>query len=169
MTKLQFYIISDIIILSTKCTVKTINLQLKGEKEMIHRTILWVVLPLTTTTVFGLLMGPVLDPKWSLLLCVMILGGIAIEAAIENAAMPTRTGTTKPTIVGNVIGWAITLPLTRFIAFTIGNVNSDINIIVYALMIIGSLLAMAVICLYVKHMWRDIKYFEIEEDDDDED
>lgn len=139
---------------------------------MLHRTILWVVLPLTTTTVFGILMGPILDPKWSLLICVLILGILAILAAIENASFEAKPDTKKPSIAGSVLGWIITLPMTKFIAFTLGCVNSDINVFIYALMMAASLLAVVVICIYVRYMWKDIQYYNIveeEEEVDDED
>lgn len=129
---------------------------------MIHRVFFWEVLPIMTCVSFGLLTGVFFDIKWAMLLCILILGLLACEAGIESSFMEEVPETKKPTMVLDILAWFIAYPLTIFVKFTIASVLSNIHFIVFGLMLVGSIIAIVIICVYAKHIWKDIKYFEYE-------
>ena len=129
---------------------------------MIHRTFFWEFLPMMTCILFGLLTDVFFDIKCAMLLCVLTLGLLACEAGIESSLMDEIPGTKKPTMVLDILAWFIAYPLTIFVKFTIVSVLSDIHFIVFGLMLVGSVIAIVIICAYAKHIWEDIKYFEYE-------
>lgn len=134
---------------------------------MTHRIIFWEVIPLVAVVIFGFLGDTFITSKWAWLICTIVLGLCSVEAGIENSVLEAKPETKKPPMVLNVLRWIIALPLVMFIIFTIMSVTSNIFIVLYVLMLMGSVLAITIICLYAKYIWECIKYFEPEEEVDE--
>lgn len=136
---------------------------------MAHRIVFWEAIPLITVIIFGFFGDTFITSKWAWLITVIILGLCAIEAAVENANVEPEPDQKKIPMALHILGWIFTLPMVMFIIFTIMSVTSNIHIVLYVLMIAVSLLFIAFICLYAKHIWSCIKAFEILEPEEEVD
>lgn len=135
---------------------------------MARRISLWGIFPLVTCIVSGLLMGTIFESKWVLLVTIAILGILAIEGGIELATVDMEPSK-KPAIVLNVFCWIIALPLTKYVSWVLASVNSDIHIVLYALMLAGAAIAVGILAYYMKIVVDNIRKLETGDYDDDDD
>lgn len=107
------------------------------------------VIPAVLSILAGIAMNmpTVFEQKAILLIAFVIVGALSIVAQIVW----------KKLMFINVIVWLLLIPITLFICFTISNAYSDINAVIYALMLLASVVLVAISVGYAKFFWQDLK------------
>lgn len=134
---------------------------------MIHRFILWEVIPTLTTLFFGFFFG---GSKPALLVCTIIIGVLTVSAVLDSSRYPEREEFgKKPSVVINMLTWIACLGLAVYIRWVVAQAFTRMSTVLFILVLIGGILAASLICYQISTIWKNILFFQQYEEDDEDD